>query len=241
MTLVVALEGFVILLLVVLVIGLLRSHADILRALRELGIELDPQASAGTTVPPPVPARLTEGQGAADITGVTPAGRDRGVGVVGVEHSTLLAFLSSGCLTCATFWDALRDAENLRLPGNDTRLVIVTKGPDEESPAAIRSKAPDQFVTVMSSRAWDDYGIPITPYFVLVDGPSGHIAGEGAAASWHQLESLLAQATADSGILRGGRLTGDTRQRREASDATLTAHGIGPGHPSLHPGKDSET
>lgn len=233
MTALVVVEGLVITLLLILVAGLLRSHAEILRALRELGVELEPQSRH--TSGPPVPTRLTSTEHGADLQGVTPGGRTRSVGVVGVEHTTLLAFLSSGCLTCAAFWDAFRQAEQLTLPGHDTRLVIVTKGAEAESPATIEAKAPRQFITLMSSQAWDDYGVPITPYFVLVDGPSGRIAGEGAAATWHQLESLLSQAAADGGVLRDNRLTrGDTHERRRASEDTLAAHGIGPGHPSLH-------
>ncbi len=231
MTTLIVLEGVVIALLVIIVFGLLRSHAEILRALRELGVELEP----GHAAAPPVPVRLTEGDTAHDLSGVTPSGRSRAVGVVGVEHTTLLAFLSSGCLTCAAFWDAFNQAEQLDLPGTDTRLVIVTKGAEAESPTAIEAKAPDRFTTLMSTTAWDAYGVPITPYFILVDGPSGRIAGEGAAATWHQLESLLAQAAADGGVLRGTRLTrGDTGQRLQASDETLAAHGITPGHPSLY-------
>jgi hypothetical protein len=227
-------EGLVIALLVILVAGLLRSHAEILRALRDLGVELEPTSHHSPT--PPVPTRLTTTDRATDLQGITPGGRTRSVGVVGVEHTTMLAFLSSGCLTCAAFWDAFSQAEQLTLPGHDTRLVIVTKGAEAESPATIEAKAPRQFITVMSSQARDDYGVPITPYFVLVDGPSGRIAGEGAAATWHQLESLLAQAAADGGVLRDHRLTrGDTQERRRASEDTLAAHGITPGHPSLYP------
>lgn len=237
MTALVVVEGLVIALLLVLVAGLLRSHAEILRALRDLGVELEPVSHHGQA--PPVPTRLTNSNAATDLQGVTPGGRTRSVGVVGVEHTTLLAFLSSGCLTCAAFWDAFRQAEQLTLPGHDTRLVIVTKGVEAESPATIEAKAPRQFITVMSSQAWDDYGVPITPYFVLVDGPSGRIAGEGAAATWHQLESLLSQAAADGGVLRGDRLTrGDTQERRRASEDTLAAHGITPGHPSLYASPD---
>lgn len=219
-------------LLLVLVLGLLRSHAEILRSLRELGIELDD--SDDHTNAPPVLSRLTESEEAHDIRGVTPDGRTRSVGVVGVGHTTLVAFLSSGCLTCAAFWDAFRGSEPLELPGTDARLVLVTKGPEEESPAAIEDQAPRHLPTVMSSQAWEHYGVPITPYFVLVDGPSGRIAGEGAAATWHQLESLLSQAAADGGLLSVPLSDGNTRQRRQAVDETLAAHGVSPGHPSLY-------
>lgn len=229
MTALVIFEGIVILLLAVLVIGLLRSHGEILRALRDLGVELD--ETEATAVPRPVPRRTTD-SGAADISGLTPEGSHRVVGVVGARHTTMLAFLSSGCLTCANFWDAF-GREELALPGEDTHLVIVTKGPEAESPAAIAAKAPRRLTTVMSTEAWDHYGVPITPYFVLVDGPSGEIAGEGAAANWRQLESLMAQAAADGGLLNRATRGSSTAERLDRADEELAAAGITPDHPSL--------
>src|SRR5690349_24069344 len=85
-------------LLGLLVIGLLKSHAEILRQLHELG--------AGRTEEPtrPVSVDLTTGRAsgaeAHDITGPTPAGEAAAIAVRGTPHDTLLAFLSSGCLTC---------------------------------------------------------------------------------------------------------------------------------------------
>ncbi|MEX0825640.1 MAG: hypothetical protein WD184_02620 [Acidimicrobiia bacterium] len=230
MTALVIVEAVVVLLLAVLVIGLLRSHGEILRALRDLGIELD-EADA-TAVPRPLPRRTTDSLAAADIVGITPEGSQRMVGVVGARHTTMLAFLSSGCLTCANFWEAF-GREELAMPGEDTHLVIVTKGPEAESPAAIAAKAPRRMTTVMSTEAWDHYGVPITPYFVLVDGPSGQIAGEGAAANWRQLESLMAQAAADGGLLNRATRGGSTSDRLDRADEELAAAGISPDHPSL--------
>ena len=50
------------------------------------------------------------------------------------------------------------------------RVVVVTKGPDWESPAAVAERAPLGIQVVMSTGAWSDYEIPGSPYFVLVDG-----------------------------------------------------------------------
>ena len=47
--------------------------------------------------------------------------------MVGVEQSTMLAFLSSTCATCGTFWDAFHNVNNLNMPGG-TRLVITENG-----------------------------------------------------------------------------------------------------------------
>lgn len=232
MTALVILEAVVMLLLAVLVIGLLRSHGEILRALRDLGIELD--ESEAHAVPRPFPRRTTDNPAAVDIAGVTPEGSSRVVGVVGTRHTTMLAFLSSGCLSCANFWEAF-EREDLSLPGESTHLVVVTKGPEAESPTAIKAKAPRRLTTIMSTEAWDHYGVPITPYFVLVDGPSGQIAGEGAAANWKQLQSLMAQAAADGGLLnRSSRRSGTTAERLDRADLELAAAGITPEHPSLH-------
>lgn len=242
MSILIAAEGVVITLLVILVIGLLRSHGEILRALRDLGVELDGGYSSSTA--PAVPARTSSRSDATDVQGVTPDGNERAIGLVGTSHSTLLAFLSSGCLTCADFWESMQDPGKLRVPGVDTRLVIVTKGPEAESPAAVQKLAPREVPVVMSSSAWDGYGIPVTPYFVLVDGPSGQIAGEGAAASWAQMEGLLARAVADSGMIEGGRVQrrfGNTRARGEAVDDALANAGITPGHPSLHPDAEGDS
>jgi hypothetical protein len=164
-------------------------------------------------------------------------------GIVGAEHTTLLAFLSSGCGTCADFWQAFADGAGTRLPGRDTRLVIVTRGHEAESASAVAALAPAGVTTLMSTEAYEAYSVPANPYFILVDGPSGRIIGEGAAASWNQVATLLGQAAADAGMsLDGsplqrsapdGRMSGPERAAR--ADADLLAAGIGPGHPSLYP------
>lgn len=269
MTVVVVLLALVVALLGVLVVGLLRSHAEILRRLHELGAGLyddgpagdadpaDPSGTGSTTggVRSPVEIRTRPGvpeprsqsgavsTDAHDVAGVTPDGAATVAGVVGTDHTTLLAFLSSGCSTCADFWRAFADGEGTRLPGRDTRLVVVTKGPEAESVSAVAGLAPPGVTTLMSSAAYDDYGVPANPYFILVDGPTGAVLGEGAAATWAQVANLLGQAAADAGhdldgsslhrSAPGGRLTGPERTAR--ADRDLRAAGIGPGHPSLYP------
>jgi len=260
----VILEGIVLALLGVLVVGLLRSHAEILRRLHDLGagvfddeedtaaqgvtstVEMSERPSIRTRegVPEPRTSAVTEGH---DVSGVTPSGNAKAIGVVGAEHSTLLAFLSSGCGTCGDFWRAFSVGEADSLPGRDTRLVVVTKGPDEESVSAVRELAAGATVTVMSSDAFEDYGVPVSPYFILVDGPSGSIVGEGAAGNWSQVANLLRQAAADAGLTTDGSSRHDAVARmrdgevREArADADLMAAGILPGHPSLYPESSAE-
>jgi hypothetical protein len=243
----------------VLVAGLLRSHAEVLRALHELGVNLDPANAEPanrsdpvelTTFGVPRPRPGGDGRGSGfDIVGQTPAGDAATVAVTGTDRLTLVAFLSSTCLTCRAFWDAF-GAPGLHVPG-DARLVAVTKGADAESPAAVRKLAPRDVVTVLSSEAWASYGVPLAPYFVLVDGASGDVVGEGAATSWDQVRNLMEQSMADAGWasslgrrLREGPPARDAHETGKARaarvDEELRAAGIDPGHPSLYPGEAVE-
>ena len=96
-----AVETVVLALLALLVIGLLRSHAEILRRLHDLGVDLeDPRPRTVTRdqfnvfpqVPQPGAAdALPEGR---DLSGVDIADDAISVRVVGVPHTTLVAFLS---------------------------------------------------------------------------------------------------------------------------------------------------
>lgn len=254
MTALVVVEAVVIAVLTVLVVGLLRSHADILRALHDLGVNLDEERDDGTfsarrvsvsraepevdlrgsappatsppvTSPPPgvVEARRPTDDpaslgAAVDIGGETPDGEAAVVAVVDAAQPTLLAFLSSGCATCADFWDAFAADVALDLDGRPVRIVAVTKGPADESPAAVARLAGDSFTTVMSSEAFDAYGVPVSPYFVLVDAHGAEIVGEGAASSWPQLASLLDRAVADRAAdagSGGASSLGARRTRRE--------------------------
>ncbi len=232
--------GIVVALLGVLVAGLLRSHAEIIRSLHELGVNLDPDAAS---TPPRAAARPAEPQHmtrpdreATDLVGETPRGDAISISVAGAPHSTLLAFLTSGCSTCAGFWSAFADTDRLRVPG-DARLVAVTKGPEGDSPGRLTKFAPPDVPVVMSSDAWDAYDVPVAPYFVYVDGPSGAIIGEGASMTWEHLCGMLEQALADAGMESGHRRRRSTRHHDRVArvDETLRRAGIEPGDPSLYP------
>jgi hypothetical protein len=262
----VVLEGLIIALLGLLVIALLRSHGEILRRLERIdpggsslgavgaaqgasgggagGVVTDVSLRSGSgaapaTVPGVAPPRPGPADApAADVTGVRPNGATVVIGVVGAGHPTLLAFLTTGCATCAGFWDAFGAGAASRLRGGTT-LVAVTKGPESESPAAVSRLAPPEITTVMSTAAWDTYGIPVSPYFVLADGPSGRVIGEGAAATWEQMISLLERVWDDAGWVMSttgqqAPSPGRRRQRESLVDADLLAAGIAPGHPSLY-------
>lgn len=233
LTLLVIAEGVAILLLGVLVAGLLRSHADILRKLHDMGVDLDhehegPGFRVHSSMPQPSAAVAAA---AHDVSGTDAAGGAIGIRVLGAPQPTLLAFLSTGCTTCGEFWQALA-APDATEPVQPARLVIVTKGVEEESPSLVADLAPRDVPVVMSSTAWADYGVPGSPYFVLVDGTGGRVIGEGSATAWDQLRGLVGQALADATII--GRSAGGGRDRADRIDRELAAAGIGPGHPSLY-------
>lgn len=249
MTALVAVEALAIILLGVLVAGLLRSHAEILKKLHDLGAgvlgdEPDIRTRAEFQTQPGIPAPGESVSEAKDITGVTPDDESVVIGVVGSRANTVVAFLSTGCLTCQTFWDAFARPDRLGLP-DGTRVVVVTKSPEEESESGVRDLAPSELPVVMSSDAWDDYQVPGSPYFVHVDGPTGRVVGEGTATSWPQVVSLLTQATEDrrlSRLRRRRKVTGPAgaarlgdRDRADLIDNELMAAGIRPGDSSLYP------
>ena len=255
MTAVVVLLGLVVAVLSLLVVGLLRSHAEILKRLHQLGAGLDLDVTDRPASPAPTPITSREDfqvmpqvpappdreafGGAADLVGVAPGGNEAvSVRITGVEHDTIVAFLSSGCITCQKFWDAFAKPRKLKLPSG-TRLVIVTKGADGESPSSVASLAPSGFPTVMTTQAFTDYDVPGSPYFVYVHGPSGRVRGEGTGPDWEQVSSLLSQATVDAGLatsLEGQQVAKpDADAAREARiDQELYAAGVRPGDASLY-------
>lgn len=249
MVVVVTLESIVLLSLLVLVAGLLRSHADILRALHRLGVGPEDLAAEGPAPAPtvrlPAPAQAGAATRAHDLAGRTPAGESVSVSLSqrdagGRAPDTLLAFLSSGCGTCAAFWSALTEGAHRRSFAG--RVLVVTRDPAEERPGALAQLAPADVTVVMSSRAWDDYAVPGSPYFVLVDGRDAAVTGQGTASRWDQLEELIGRASTDRQTA-GPAATGHqpasawtTDAEREArADRELLAAGIHPGHPSLYP------
>jgi hypothetical protein len=252
----------VVLLLAVLVAGLLRSHADILKALHDLGVGVgepgtslegdhgpSQPGSAGSeggtsvrvplTIGPPLPGERSSSS-APTVVGVTPRGDALAVAVTGGDHLTLLAFLSSGCSTCAGFWQAFQNSDQLGLPAR-TRLVVVTKGPDMEIPAEVAVQAPDGLAVVMSTEAWGDYEVPGSPFFVLIDGESGRRIGEGVANQFRQVVELVRRAESDARTFStGSRSRGhadglDGPERELDNDRELITAGILPGDPSLYP------
>ena len=242
MTALLVVETVVLVLLVVVVTGLLRSHGEILRRLHSLGAGLDLDANDAPAVLRPRGDRSRDGAGlgpAADLSGGSLHDDAVSLPVVGVQHRTLLAFLSSGCLTCRGFWDAFGRPATLGLP-SDVRLVVVTKDAAEESVHTLRDLAPPDLAVVMSTAAWEQYAVPGSPYFTLVDGTTARVVGEGTGASWDQVKSLLAHATGDE-LEHSGSSAGGAAATEARIDRDLLAHGIRPGDPRLYRTADELT
>jgi hypothetical protein len=222
----VACETLLLVLLTLLVVGLLRSHAEILRRLGP------PEGSGEAEIPPrgsalPQPDRRAGDRVGRDVVGTTLERDAVQIGLGEGAPPTLLAFLSSGCAVCEGFWQDL--CERNRPPGvpADLRFIAVTKDPSRESPTRLRDLAPTDLPVIMSSAAWSDYGVPAAPYFVYVE--AGRVHGEGSASNWKQIMSLLRDAIDDRAHAGGG------EQRASDIDQVLAINGIGPGHPSLYP------
>ena len=140
----------------------------------------------------PVSMRTT---GDGHLTGLSPRGGEAvSVPVGGVDHHTLVAFLSSTCVTCQAFWDLFRDPAAAPLPA-DTSLVLVTKGPEAENARAVSGLAPSTVPAVMSTDAFEQYRVPGAPYFVHVHGPTGRVLAAGTAKDWDGVVALLDRGT----------------------------------------------
>jgi hypothetical protein len=229
-TVVMIVETVLLAVTVVFVIALLRSHAEILRrlvAIDDGGVASGVPGSVG-----PAGDRAAGGV-ATDIVGETLAGDAVKFALGAGSPRTLLAFLSSGCAACGPLWAGLHDD---RPPPLGARLIVVTKGPERESPGRLRALAPADREVVMSTAAWESFSVPATPHFVLVDGSVGEILGRGSATSWQQIETLLTDSEADTEAHRAR----GTSQRAARAEQALATAGITAGHPSLYPSRGAE-
>ncbi len=233
--------------LCVLVAGLLRAYADVLRRLHALdGGEDGQQPAAPAGAPPftvaeqvtvprttyPVEGREEWSEGH-DVTGTTLGGEVAVARVVGTEQDTLLAFLSSGCAGCVGFWDELRTPGRWALP-EGSRLLVVAKDEHDESHSLLAELCPPGVDLVMSGQAWADYEVPGSPYVVVVDGPTGRVKGEGSGTSFSQLSALVSQAAGDASA-RVRKPARDT-ERESDVDRELMRAGIMPGDVRLYQG-----
>jgi hypothetical protein len=121
-----------------------------------------------------------------DIVGRAPGGPPVIVDVASSSRPTMLLFLTSTCTTCASFWRALgtHGADAI----GDARLVVVTKGEEAERPSRLRELAEPAIPVVMSSEAWDAYGVAVAPHFVYLAG--GEVLAAGGVETWEQVATV---------------------------------------------------
>ncbi len=227
-------------LLGLLVVGLLRSHAEILRKLDSLGagVEVDGggHSHEGQLTLSAGP-RGAEGA-TPDLVGVNPNGEPVAVSTSVGTEPLLVAFLSTTCSSCTVFWENLDGSERY-FGGIRHRVVIATLGANEESPTRAQSMVRGQADVVMTSQGWADFEVPGAPYFAVID-PERGIVGEGSATTYQALEEFLVDSTNDSKWDRRRAQKDRTGMERESRiDEELRAAGIEPGDPRLYP--DPET
>lgn len=250
LTALVVAETFLLGLVSLVVVALLRTYADVQRRLEEV---VRRPGEVGATFseripgrPEPVSVAEPIGTEAPMLVGETLAGDSISLDLIAGGPNTLLAFLSSGCMTCRTFWRAFADDEG-SIPA-DARLVVITKDLTHESPSKLTELAPPHVAVIHSSATWEAYEVPGAPYFVYVDGASGRIHGQGAAEQWDQIKSLLKDAILDSelaAVKREGRrrpadashdavgVLGPAAARALRAERALAEAGITPDDPSL--------
>ena len=186
----------VVFLLGLLVVGLLRSHADILRRLDSLGAGLE----VGDHDHNSSQITLTRREDAVvrdiRLTGITPDGEPVVTSLATGTDPTLVAFLSTTCSSCSPFWEGLESSE-MYFGAHRHRVLIVTLGEAEESPTRAQSMAKPGADVVMSSASWNEFGVPGAPYFVLLAPGTGSVIGEGSAMTYESLIEFLTDATND--------------------------------------------
>ena len=138
MTVLVLINTFALCVTAVLVAGLLRAHGDSLETLAELNRASRPGTRLAPGVPTP-PDRQTPS--AVDVHGSLATGGSVTISFSSGGPNTVLAFLSSGCLTCHAFWEAFQPDVRQVLPGG-ARLILVTNDSDRESPSKLSKLSP---------------------------------------------------------------------------------------------------
>ena len=167
MTILVIIDAVVLLGIGLLVVALLASYAGLVER-----VNLVEGRAPTRSLTPPQFSGLTGGSGEDALTveqlvGITPSGDEVFLPASGIDHDLLVAFLSSGCTSCGSLWEDLREH---RLPNFPSylRLVVVTRGSAEESPSAIAELAPTDLDVMMSSEVWQAFSTPGSPYFAYV-------------------------------------------------------------------------
>jgi hypothetical protein len=150
-----------------------------------------------------------------DIEGVDPAGARRSVGIVASGEPVFLLFLSSSCQGCRDLWEGMDELRHAL--GPRVRVVVVTRGPEQEDAALVArlSAATDPGArgsgdvsgdgsgqgaaeVVMSSQAYLDYGVGGPPFYALTLGREVRTEGVAWGVSETAASVLLALAGPDT-------------------------------------------
>lgn len=179
---------------------------------------------------PPAPPTRLAAVPAGDIAGMSPLGDAIVVSLTAAREDTLLAFLSSGCVTCEGVWAALQDGSEV--PGG-ARIVVVTHSPRSREPLAgartgVRARTP---------------GCDVERGIRRVSGPGGAVlrsrrARRNAPGRRHRRPLGPGWCPRRTGGPRRGihaRRPRPVHRRRPRApnDGELLAAGIGPGDPRL--------
>lgn len=221
----------VVVLLGLLVIGLLRSHADILRRLESVGAGLEGGGHDHESSQITLTRRDESAVREVRVSGLTPDGESVVTSLSTGSDPTLVAFLSTTCSSCTPFWEGL-ESSIMHFGGHRHRVLIVTLGESEESPTRAQSMAKPAADVVMSSATWNEFGVPGAPYFVLIEPGTNKVLGEGSAMTYESLVEFLTDATNDQQWdLEIGAPSGDEESR---IDADLRRAGVLPGDARLY-------
>ena len=227
----------VILLLGIVVVGLLRNHAEVLRRLDRLGVRLDdadrPDHQHDSTLALRSGPTTNGSASVSDLVGVTPEGEPATVSSSIGDDPLLLAFLSTSCTSCTNFWERFEAPASL-IGRTRFRVAVVTLGPEEESPTRAIGLRRGTADVLMSSSAWSDYAVPGAPYFVVIDPRAGEVIGEGTAATFPALEEFLLDASNDREWDRARARDRTDADREMMIDHDLREAGISPNDPRLY-------
>jgi hypothetical protein len=149
-----------------------------------------------------------------DIEGVDPVGARRSIGIVDSGEPVFLLFLSSSCQGCRDLWEGMDELRHAL--GSSVRVVVVTRGPEQEDAATVARLAasgpgthgPGQGLgdgsgdgaaeVVMSSQAYLDYGVGGPPFYALTLGREVRTEGVAWGVSETAASVLRALAGADT-------------------------------------------
>jgi hypothetical protein len=154
-----------------------------------------------------------------DIEGVDPAGARRSVEIVALGEPLFLLFLSSSCQGCRDLWEGMDELRHAL--GPRVRVVVVTRGPEQEDAALVarlsaatasgaRGSGPgsgnesgdgsslEAAEVVMSSQAYLDYRVGGPPFYALTLGREVRTEGVAWGVSETAASVLRALAGPDT-------------------------------------------